>query len=87
MRLSSQKSKLWNPNFHPEGAMPKFHFVIIDAFRLEDPVGLDYCKSEQQSHQVAEDNARQIVIDIGETAARKIVVLDDNGVEIYRMPV
>jgi hypothetical protein len=66
--------------------MPRFHFEIIDGFRLEDPVGL-VCKSEQQAHQVAEDIARQIVIDVGEQAARKGLVVDENGSEIYTAPI
>jgi hypothetical protein len=66
--------------------MPRFHFEMIDGFRLEDPVGL-ICKSEQRAYQVAEDNARQIVIDVGEQAARKVLVVDENGSEIYTAPI
>jgi hypothetical protein len=28
--------------------MPKFHFEIVDGYKIEDPVGLD-CKSEEQA--------------------------------------
>jgi hypothetical protein len=66
--------------------MPKFHFEIVDGFKLEDPAGLD-CKSEQQARQVAEDIARQIAIDVGETSARKVVVVDQEGSEIYTAPI
>jgi hypothetical protein len=31
-----------------EETLPRFHFEIVDGFRLEDPVGL-VCKSEQQA--------------------------------------
>ena len=44
--------------------MPKFHFEIVDGYKIEDPVGLE-CKNEQQAQQVAEDIARQIAIDVG----------------------
>lgn len=63
--------------------MPRYHFEIVDGFKLEDPVGL-VCKSEDQARQVAEDIARQIVIDVGENCARKVVVVDDEGAEIYK---
>ena len=66
--------------------MPKYHFEIIDGFRLEDPVGLD-CTSEQQAQKVANDIARQIVIDVGEGAARKVVVVDEAGARICKAPI
>jgi hypothetical protein len=66
--------------------MPRYHFEIIDGFKLEDPVGLE-CKSDDQAKQVAEDIARQIVIDVGENCARKVVVVDDDGSEIYKAPI
>jgi hypothetical protein len=69
-----------------DATVPKFHFEIIDGFRWEDPVGLD-CKSEQQARKVAEDIARQIVIDIGDKAVRKVLVIDERGSEIYTAPI
>ena len=66
--------------------MPKYHFEIVDGFRLEDPVGLD-CKNEEQAQQVADDIARQIVIDVGENAARKVVVMNEAGAKIYTTPI
>ena len=62
--------------------MPRFYFEIVGGFTIEDPVGLD-CKNEEQAKQVAEDIARQIVIDVGENPARKIVVLDESGSPVY----
>jgi hypothetical protein len=44
--------------------MPKFHFEIVDGYKIEDPVGLD-CKSEEQARTVAKDIARQIAADLG----------------------
>ena len=38
--------------------MPKFHFEIVDGYKIEDPVGLD-CKNEEQAKRVAQDIARQ----------------------------
>jgi hypothetical protein len=66
--------------------MPRYHFEIIDGFRLEDPVGL-VCQNNQQAHRVADDIARQIVLDVGENAARKVLVVDENGSEIYVTPI
>ena len=37
--------------------MPKYHFEIVDGFKLEDPVGLE-CRDEVQAKTVAEDIAR-----------------------------
>jgi hypothetical protein len=65
--------------------MPKFHFEIVDGYKIEDPVDLD-CKNEQ-AKKVAEDIARQIAIDVGSTAARNVVVVDDGGAEVYKAPV
>ena len=66
--------------------MPKFHFEIVDGYKIEDPVGLD-CKNEEQAKKVAEDIARQIAIDVGITAARNVVVVDEGGTEVYKAPV
>jgi hypothetical protein len=66
--------------------MPKFHFEIIDGYKIEDPVGLD-CKSEEQAKEIAVNIAQQIAIDIGPEVARKIVVVDEDGTEIYKVPV
>jgi hypothetical protein len=66
-----------------ERQMPRYHFEIIDGFKLEDPVGLE-CKNGNQAKQIAEDIARQIAADLGKNYARKIVVVDENGLEIYK---
>jgi hypothetical protein len=63
--------------------MPKYHFEIVDGYRLEDPVGLD-CSSEDQAKTVAHDIAKQIAIDIASEGARNVVVVDDEGAEIYK---
>jgi hypothetical protein len=64
--------------------MPKYHFEIVDDFRLEDPIGQD-CSSDAQARDVAERMARQIAEDIQrEDSARKVVVLDDHGGEVYK---
>jgi hypothetical protein len=69
-----------------EDLVPRFHFEIIDGIKLEDPVGLD-CKNEEQARQFAEDMARQIVLDLGEDAARKVIVVNEEGAEIYTVPI
>ena len=66
--------------------MSRYHFEIVDGFKIEDPVGFE-CTSEHQARQLADDIARQIAIDVGTTAARKVVVIDDDGTEIYRSAV
>jgi hypothetical protein len=63
--------------------MPRFHFEIINGYRIPDPVGLD-CESEDQAKKVADDIARQIAIEVSSAAGRHVVVVDDDGKEIYR---
>lgn len=62
--------------------MPKYHFEIVDGFRLEDPVGQD-CSDDGQAKHVANRIARQIAEDIDGDDNRKVVVLDINGDEVY----
>ncbi len=66
--------------------MPRFHFEIVDGYRIEDPVGLD-CKSEEQAREVAASIAKQIAIDVGASPARNVIVVDDSGAEIHKVPV
>lgn len=67
--------------------MPKYHFEIVDGFRLEDPIGQD-CSSDAQARNVAEKMARQIAEDIQrEDSDRNVVVLDDRGDEVYKAPI
>ncbi|MGM4905546.1 DUF6894 family protein [Tardiphaga sp. 866_E4_N2_1] len=53
--------------------MPKYHFEIVDGFRLEDPVGLD-CSDDTQARDVAKNIAHQIAVDIAGDCDRKVVV-------------
>ena len=67
--------------------MPIFHFDIADGVRLEDPVGLD-CKSAHDARKTAELIARQIAIDLeGDREPRCVVVVDEAGAEICKVPV
>jgi hypothetical protein len=67
--------------------MPIFRFDIADGVRLEDPVGLD-CASEHDARKTAKLIARQIAIDLdGDSEERAVVVVDENGAEIYTTPV
>ena len=34
--------------------MPKFHFEIVDGYKIEDPVGLD-CKNDEQGRDTFAD--------------------------------
>jgi hypothetical protein len=66
--------------------MPRYHFEIVDGIRIEDPVGIDL-KTEAQAMELAENIARQIAIDVGPTSARKVVVVDDGGQELHKVPI
>ena len=67
--------------------MPIFHFDIADGVRLEDPVGLD-CANESDARTKADLIARQIVIDLADgDLGRSVVVVDEDGSEIYTTPV
>jgi len=68
--------------------MPKYHFEIVDVFRLEDPVGVD-CTNDVQAKTVAQDIAKQIAIDVvsDSDSDRNVVVINDNGDEIYKTPI
>lgn len=67
--------------------MPIFHFDIADGVRLEDPVGLD-CASESDARKTADLIARQIAIDLDDgDRDRSVVVVDEDGSEIYTTPV
>jgi hypothetical protein len=66
--------------------VPKFHFEIIDGYKIEDPVGLD-CRTSEDAKLVADKIARQIAIDVEGTKARNVVVVDDEGGEVYKTPV
>jgi hypothetical protein len=66
--------------------MPRYHFEIVDGIRIEDPVGIDL-KTEAQAMELAENIARQIAIDVGPTSARKVVIVDDGGQEVHKVPI
>ena len=67
--------------------MPIFHFDIADGVRLEDPVGLD-CANESAARKTADLIARQIAIDLDDgDHDRSVVVVDEDGAEIYTTPV
>ena len=67
--------------------MPIFHFDIADGVRLEDPVGLD-CANESDARKTADLIARQIAIDLDDgDRDRSVVVVDEDGSEIYTTPV
>lgn len=67
--------------------MPKYHFEIVDGFRLEDPIGQE-CHSDAQAKTMAEKIARQIADDIRrDDHDRNVIVLDDNGDEVCKTPI
>jgi len=68
--------------------MPVYHFEIVDGVRLDDPVGLD-CRTEQDAKGQADLIAHYIAIDLAELVhePRCVVVIDDDGAEIYKAAV
>ena len=66
--------------------MPKYHFEIVDGYRIEDPVGQDLPDADQ-ARSVAHDIAKQIAIDVVSETTRNVVVVDDAGTEVYQTPI
>ena len=66
--------------------MPTYHFDIVDRVRLEDPIGVD-CSSEREAKTKAEAIARQIAHDLDDREIRSVIVVDDGGEELCRVPV
>lgn len=66
--------------------MPKYHFEIVDGYRLEDPVGLDLMDTDH-AKTVAHEIAKQIAVDVVSEAKRNVVVVDDDGSEVYQTPI
>lgn len=66
--------------------MPTYHFDVVDGYRLEDPIGLD-CSNENDARDKARRMARQIAIDLKSEKARDVVVVDEDGKELFKAPV
>ncbi|MDB5616022.1 hypothetical protein [Tardiphaga sp.] len=66
--------------------MTKYHFEIVDGYRLEDPVGFEL-PSEDQARAVAQEIAKQIAIDISSESTRNVVVVDEDGKEVFKTPI
>jgi hypothetical protein len=66
--------------------MKTYHFDIADGVRLEDPVGMD-CVSDGDAKAKADAIARQIAEDMGDRERRAVIVVDDSGEELYRVPI
>jgi hypothetical protein len=66
--------------------MPKFHFEIVDGYKIEDPVGMDL-KGSDQAKTLANAIAKQIAVDVGAASARNVVVINDEGEEVYKTPI
>jgi hypothetical protein len=67
-------------------AMPKFHFEIVDGYRIEDPVGLEL-NDAKEAVKVAEAIAKQIAIEVSETSVRKVEVVTEDGERLHRAAV
>jgi len=66
--------------------MPKYHFEIADGITLPDPVGTD-CRNDEHARREAQAIAVQIARDLGDRELRSVVVVDDEGEELYRVPI
>jgi hypothetical protein len=66
--------------------MPKFHFEIVDGYRIEDPCGMDL-PTDTQAKALAEQIAEQIAKDVEDESLKAVVVKTDSGVEIYKAPI
>lgn len=66
--------------------MPKFHFEIRNGHTIEDPQGFELATKEE-AEKLAEDIARQIAIDVGDTTSRKVIVSTDKGEKLYEVPI
>jgi hypothetical protein len=65
--------------------MPHYRFEIADGVRLVDPVGLD-CRDDQDARCKAKIIADRIA-EQGTSKARCVLVLDEDGAEIYKTPI
>jgi len=66
--------------------MPKYHFEIADGIPLPDPVGTD-CRNDEHARREARAIAVQIARDLGDRVERSVVVVDDEGEELCRVPI
>jgi hypothetical protein len=68
-------------------AMPRYHFELTNGHRLPDPTGLE-CKGDQDAKSKADLIARRIADETGSNGNGRFVrVVDDDGSDIYRVPV
>ena len=66
--------------------MPKFHFEIVDGYRIEDPYGMEL-PTATHARVLAEQIAEQIARDIEDGSLEAVVVKTNSGVEIYKAPI
>jgi hypothetical protein len=66
--------------------MPKFHFEIVDGYRIEDPRGMDLA-TDRQAVALADQIAEQIAKDVEGNSLKAVVVKSDSGEEIYKTPI
>jgi hypothetical protein len=66
--------------------MPKFHFVISNGHRIEDPEGFNL-PTQAEAECLAHDIAKQIALDVCDTPSRKVLVVTDAGDVVYEAPI
>jgi hypothetical protein len=66
--------------------MPKYHFEIADGVTLPDPIGTD-CRNADHARREAAAIAKQIATDLGDHELRSVIVVDEKGEELCRVPI
>ena len=63
--------------------MPKFHFEIVDGYKIEDPKGI-VLPTEQQAKRIAEEMAKQIACDVEDNSLKEVVVRTETGEVVHK---
>ena len=65
--------------------MPRYHFELANGHRLPDPGGLE-CSGDHDAMEKAKVIARTMAAELEQTRGRQLIVLNEEGAEIYKMP-
>ena len=65
--------------------MPRFHFPIVDGTKLDDLIGVEL-RNEEQAKKQAELIAHQLALIQASKDARNLVVIDEDGDEVHKVP-
>ena len=65
--------------------MPLYHFELANGHRLPDPAGLE-CSGDEDAKVKADIIAHTMAQELEAVRGRQLVVLDEIGTEIYKVP-